>query len=341
MPAVSNNQLYVERRLTDVSIAYRNGLYVADQAMPLIGVPDISGLILEEDKSMLQADPSGDDVIGRGEYPGLIKVELQNKNYSTKERAKETFLHDDEVAADAAQGAPYRPRIRKTRLVTERLLLNREVRVAALLTTAANWATGHNATPGTKWDAASGSDPIADINAGKLKIKLDLGIPPNVAIIPWEVVLYLSNNSSVRALTTGGATVREAGVDQSPEAMLQMMRRIFGVERILMPSAGNWGGNMTAAFKGGVGPSTGGMWGDNVVLMYQPPLPGREIPAAAYSYYWENAFDGAARNDRGQVVTEARDDRARGVFIAARTYLDEQIVVTEAGYVLTNTLTAI
>lgn len=339
MPAVQN--LYVERRLTNVSIAYRNGAFVADQVCPIVPVPDPSGKILEEDKSSLQADPNGDDVIGRGEHPGVIKVEVGDRTYSTKERARSAFLHDDEVNADEVQGQPYRPRIRKTRLATQRLLLNREVRVAAMFRNTANWATGHNATPATKWDAATGSDPIGDINTAKLKVKSDLvGIVPNTALIPWEVVIYLSNNSSVRGLTTGGATTQNPGVDQSPAAMLALMQRIFGVQKIVIPEAGNLGGNMQALFKGGVPASQGGIWGDDVWIGYIPPQPDREEVSAALTYAWENAFNGAARNERAQVVTEERDERARGTYLTARTYSDEQILVAEAGFLITNVLTA-
>lgn len=338
MPATKN--LYVERRLTTVSVAYKNLDYVADQVSPLVLVPDISGKILEEDKSALQADASGDDVIGQGQHPPTIKLEIQDKSYVTRERAKGTFLHDDEVAADEAQGQPYRPRIRKTNLVTERLLLNREVRVATQFRTAANWAAGHTHSPGTKWDAASGADPIADINTAKFKVKADCLMVPNTAVVPWEVLVYLSNNSSVRALTTGGATTSQPGVDQSEAAMIALMQRIFGINRILVPKAGNWGGNMIAGFKGGAGPAVG-IWGDDVWIGYVPPAPARETPAAAYSYVWENAFEGGARNERGQVVTETRDDRARGWFIDARTYSDEQVLVPEAGYIITNVLTAL
>jgi hypothetical protein len=338
MPATNN--LYVERRLTNVSVAYRNGNYVADAALPHVPVPQKSGKILEEDKTILVANASGDDRIGQAQYPGVIKTEIRDKTYSTVEHAISAFLHDDEVDADQGEGTPYEPRVRKTLLVTERLKLNREQRVATLLTTGGNWASGHTATPGTKWDAASGSDPIGDITVAKLKIKYDLGLPPNTAIIPWEVMVYLANNSSVRALTTGGSTPEQPGVSQDEGTMIALMKRIFGVPKILVPKAGNFGGNMKASFNNPAGP-TGGIWSDNVVLLYIPDTPMREMPSAGYTYTWKNAFRGAPPNDAGLVVTEERDERARGQYITARSYSDEQLLITEAGYVITNTLTAI
>lgn len=336
----STRQLYIERRLTNVSVAYKNGNFVADRVCPIVPVPDKSGKILEDDKTALQADAGGDDAIGQGEYPGTIKTDLQDRSYSTVERAKSAFLHDDDVAADEAQGQPYRPRIRKTNAVTQRMLINREVRVATLYRATATWAAGHNSTPATKWDAASGSDPVADITAAKLKVKTDLMLPPNVAVVPWEVMIYLANNSAVKSLTSGGATFQNPAVDQSMASMIALMQRIFGIEDIQIPSAANFGGNMKATFLGGAPAAAGGVWGDDVWIGYVPSSPDRDIPSAGYTYAWENAFEGAARNAKGLVVTEERDDRARGQYITARAYWNELALIPEAGYVLTNTLNA-
>lgn len=336
--------LYVDRRLTNASIAYPTDGLIADQVFPVVPVPDKTGKILEVDRSSLIGAPLGDDAIAPGQYAPVIKEGLRDKTYSTVERAESTFLHDDDTAADDAAGQPYRPRLRKTNLVTQVLRVNREIRVATLLNTAANWATGHTSTPATKWDAATGSDPIADITTAKRKVKDDLGLLPNLAVIPWEVMTYLANNSSVRALVNGGATMQNPAVDQSQASMIALMQRIFGIERILVPSAASFGsgGNMKAGFQAGTPSTTGGLFSDNVWIGYVPIQPAREIPSAGYTYVWENAFDGAAReNEQGIVVTEERDDRARGQYITARRYSDEKVLVTEAGYVITNTLTAI
>lgn len=334
--------LYVDRRLTNASIAYPTDGLIAGQVFPVIPVPDKTGKILEIDRASLIGAPLGDDAIAPGQYAPVITESLRDKTYSTVERAESSFLHDDDTAADDAAGQPYRPRLRKTRLVTAVLNVNREIRVATLLNTTTNWATGHNSTPAVKWDA--NGDAIADVTVAKRKVKDDLGLLPNLAVIPWEVMTYLANNSTVRALTNGGATVQNPSVDQSQASMIALMQRIFGIERILVPSAASFGsgGNMKAGFQGGTPSTTGGLFSDNVWIGYVPLQPEREMPSAGYTYVWENAFEGEARqNDQGIVVTEERDDRARGQYITARTYSSEMVLVPEAGYVLTNTLAAI
>jgi hypothetical protein len=326
MPAT--NKLKINTRLTNVSIAYKNDGYVADEVLPILLVPKQAGLILEGDKAALQADASGDDAIGQGQKPGIIKTEIQDKTYSTKERAKGVTVHDDEVDADNAEEAPYEVKVQKTELATERLLLNREVRVAAL-------CAGVSATssPSTKWDNGS-SDPLADVIPALLTIKNAIGVPPSDAVIPWEVLQYLRNNTALKAFFAGGATTTQMAL-----LSIDALRAIFGVKRIHVPMAGKLAvGTMIAGFKSG---STSGVWSDNVTFFYRPDSPGRQVPAFGYTYRWRAAFRGAAANAKGQVVTEHYEDRERTLYIDARTYTDEQKLLDEAAYTFTNVLAAI
>lgn len=326
MPAT--NKLKVNTRLTNVSIAYKNGNYVGDEVLPILPVPKQAGLILEGDKAALQADASGDDSIAQGQEPGIIKTDIQDKTYSTKERAKGVMVHDDEVDADNAEEAPYEVKVQKTELATERLLLNREVRIAAL-------CAGVSATssPSTKWDSSS-SDPLGDVIPALITVKNAIGIPPTDAVIPWEVLQYLRNNAALKAFFNGGATTSQMAL-----LSVDALKTIFGVKRIHVPMAGKLAvGTMIAGFKSG---STSGVWGDNVTFFYRPDSPGRQQPAFGYTYVWKTAFRGAAANARGQVVTEHYDDRKRTLFIDARTYSDEQKLLDEAAYTFTNVLAAI
>jgi hypothetical protein len=296
--------------------------------LPILLVPKQAGSILEADKSALQADAGGDDAIGQGQEPGIIKTEIQDKTYSTKERAKGVTVHDDEVDADNAEEAPYEVKVQKTELATERLMLNREVRVAAICAGVTN-----TASPGTKWDAAGG-DPLADSIPAILTIKNAIGVPPTDAVVPWEVLQYLRNNDKLKAFFNGGATTSQMAL-----LSVDALRAIFGLKRIHVPMAGKLAsGTMIAGFKSG---TTSSVWGDNVTFFYRPDAPGRQQVAFGYTYRWRNAFRGAATNEKGQVVTEHYDERKRTLFIDARTYSDEQKLIDEAVYTLTNVLASI
>ncbi|GJG88719.1 hypothetical protein tb265_39000 [Gemmatimonadetes bacterium T265] len=325
MPAP--NQLKVNTRLTNVSVGYKNDGYIADEVSPLLPVPKQAGLILEADKSMLQADDQGDDTIGMGEEPGILKTEIRDRTYSTRERARGVTVHDDEVDADNAEEAPYEVKVQKTEAATERLVLNRELRVAM----GARAAGIPQSSPTTKWDQAG--DVLGDVTPAKLAIKNAIGVPPNYAVVPWEVVELLKQNPSLAKFFSGGATTSTLAVLTSG-----VLSAIFGVPNILVPRAGQLTGNMTAGFKSG---STTSVWGDNVTLFYRPPVPARQMVAAFYTYVWKNAFRGAATNAKGLVVTENYEARQRTLYIDARRYSDEQTLISEAAYTLTNVLASI
>ena len=324
------NKLRVDTRLTTVSIGYQPEGLVADAFAPILLVEKQAGTILEGDKSNLLIDPSGDDRIGQGEPPPLIKGGFTERTYSTFERARGVPVHDDEVDADSAEDAPLEVLVQATELASDRLLLNREARVAALATATANWGS-NTSSPGTKWDAAGGT-PAADVSAAKATARAGGTMPtPNSMIIPWEVLEAMRFNAEVKAYFSGGATVNAlALLDQG------ILSRIFGVPNIYIAGASAINANMKVGSPSAAATS---LWGDNVVLFYRAARPGRRTVSTAYTYVWKNAFRGAARNARGQVVTRDYKARERTLIIDARTYSDEQLLMPEAGYLISNVLT--
>lgn|SRR6185312_10718993 len=323
----SPKQLVIDTRLSQVSVDYKNDDYIAEQVLPTLLVPKQHGKILENDMSALQPDANGDDKIGMGQRPGIVKAEFQDDMYGTFERAKGVTIHDDEVDADNAEGAPYEVKVTKTNLVTERLLLNREVRVAAICA----GVTG-TSSPGTKWDQAN-STPLADINAAKFAVKNKIGKRPNYAIVPWEVMEFLKQNADVKSFITGGSTTLVPGV-----LNIEAFKLIFGVENILVPASSQLAGAMSGAFKSG---TLSSVWSDNVTLFWRPNAPMRQAPAFGYTYVWQNAFRGAARSTNGQVITQDYETRERTLYLDARTYSDERKLIDGAAYTLTNVLNSL
>jgi hypothetical protein len=324
MPAV--NKLVVNTRLTNVSVELKGGTgFVADTIAPILPVTKKSGDILEADQSNLQVDPDGDDRIGQGQYPPILKGDLDTTAYNTQERARGATVHDDEVDADTAEDAPYEVKVRATERATMRLLRNREVRVRAIALAA---ATG--ASPAVKWDAALG-DPVADVRVQKVAMYNAIGIAPNYMVIPWLVVEHMKENAALKDYFKGGATTSDPALVD-----IAMLRKIFGIPNISVADASVVAGNMVAGPKTGAAISS--IWYDDVLLFYRPERPTRWEPAFMYTYAWNTAFRGAARNERGQYVTETYDKRGRTLYIDARTYVDERSLVATAARKLTNVL---
>lgn len=327
MPAT--NALRTETRLTNVSIAYKNEGYIADDVAPILLVDKQAGKILEGDLASFVADPDGDDAIAMGELPGLLKSDLTTRTYATIERAKGIPIHDDEVDADNAEEAPYEVKVQKTEVVTERLLLNRELRVANLFQGITAGDTVY-----TPWNDPD-SDPLADVTVGHTTIRTAIGRPANSAIIPWGAFQYLRNNPALKSFFSGGATTSQMGL-----LTVDALKVIFGVQNIYIPQAGLVKeGNMPAGavLADGSFPVSE-IWGNDVYLFYKAPVFGRGMLSTAVTYVWRNAFRGAARNARGQVITETYNQRARTLIIDARTYSDEKLLIGAAAYKLATVL---
>jgi hypothetical protein len=323
MPAT--NSLRVETRLTNVSIGYRNEGYIADDVAPIILVDKQAGKILEGDLSTYVADPDGDDRISMGELPGLLKAELSEGTYNTAERAKGITVHDDEVDADNAEDAPYDVKVEKTIVATERLLLNRELRVARLFQ-----SISAGETPYTPWDDPD-SNPLDDVTAGHIAVRGAIGRPANSAIVPWAAFQRLRNNAALKSFFTGGATTSQLGL-----LSVDALKAIFAVDNIYIPTVGLVKeGNMPA---GAVTGTVSDVWGNDVYLFYKAPRVGRGMITTAATYVWKNAFRGAARNAKGMVVTEDYDRRKRTLFIDARTYSEEKLLVNAGGYKLSSVM---
>lgn len=327
MPAT--NTLRTDTRLTNVSIGVKQEGFIADDVCPILLVPKKEGLILEGDMGSFVADPGGDDRIAQGELPGILKTELTDRTYATHERAKGATVHDDEVDTDSAEDAPYEVKVAKTETATRRLLLNREVRVAALFSSGVSAGDAAYAP----WNTAD-SDPLADVTIGQLAILDAVGLPANSAIVPWKVFQYLRNNAALKAFFSGGATSSQLGL-----LTMDALKTIFDVQNIYVPYAGKVKeGNMPAGRLAIGSTAISQVWGDDVYLFYKAPNPAREVISTAYTYVWKNAFRGAARNERGQYVTEDYNKRARTLTIDARTYSDEQLLIGAAAYKISSVL---
>jgi hypothetical protein len=322
MPPV--NRLRVETRLTNVSLAVKSDGFVADAVFPILLVPKQAGEIMEDDLSMLSADASGDDRIAQGEEPPIIKGDFGTQTYSTTERARGAMVHDDEVDADSAEDAPYEVKVQATELASLRLLRNREQRTATL---ALAGATG--ATPATKWD--NDGDVVEDVQTQRIAAYDASGVILNHMVIPWHVVEKIKTNTAVKDYFKGGATT------ENPAMLdLAVLRRLFGIPNIHVAGAQSVSGTLVAGEKSG---TLSSIWGNDVLLYYRPETPRRREPAFGYTFVWSGAFRGAARNARGQVVTETYEARKRALIIDARTYSQEKVIMATAARKLTSVLT--
>ena len=196
---------------------------------------------------------------------------------------------NDQTLAD--QMPPVNLQADATRLVTQKLLIAREVLWQQGFFTTSIWtgsSTGADITPSPKWSAA-GSTPIEDVEAQKLAIKMQTGYWPNVMVLTPDVFIDLKENAEiVERIKYGGNPGAPAVVS------VQALAQVFGLDKVLIAAATNVTSQEgvatdTWAFIAGSG---------KALLAYAAPEPGILTPSAGYHFAWTGYVGAGAEGNR-------------------------------------------
>lgn len=306
------SDVHVDALMTAFAINYGNLGFSADEFMPYVPVKK------QSDKfAVFNSDRRQERVPNTLRAPRTAakvvdwSVDL-TKTYACLERALAAGVDDQE--RDNSDDVIL-PDQRATLAALVGLLLDREDRVATLLTTAANYAAGHNTTLAgvNQWSDPANSNPKSDVDAARDKIATDAGVLPNVMGIPWGVVQKLKLHNKI----TDAFKYTQGGVITT-----DMLANYFEVERIVITGAVK----NTAAE--GQAAALSRIWGKDVFLLYvsrdTSPLRGMTF---GKSFRWSQAL-----GDR--ITRTFRDDKARTDWFEVDEAVDEKITASEAGYVI-------
>jgi hypothetical protein len=115
-----------------------------------------------------------------------------------KEASVKNHALKDKIPDEMRNNAPPNAGLEEhaTMVLTGKLKLGNETRVAALLTGASKTQTA----PSTKWDAASGSTIRKDVLTAKEVFRRQAGMYPNVMVVPPSVATVMKNDSQILEL---------------------------------------------------------------------------------------------------------------------------------------------
>lgn len=306
--------IHVDRPLSNFSLKYMNGTMIADQVMIRVPVEKesdkyfIYGKQNYRETKALRADKA--DV----NFVDSWKIE-STPTYSCEEYSLADLVSDRErTNADA----PLAPDFDTTESLTDMLMLNRERRVAALLTTAANFATSGNTVTlsgvqqfnNASFDSTSKTNAIeVRIDNAKEAIRADIGKDPNTIIIPSAVARVMKRDSAIRDLIK--YTQNDILVNGDlPPTMFNM--------RVLIP-----GGIYDSAEEGQTFAGAD-IWGKNIVLAYIAPS-----PRTPRTMTLGMTFQSQARQ-----VSKWREDKRKADAIEVSEILVEKMVSEYCGYLI-------
>jgi hypothetical protein len=290
--------------LTAIAIAYRNPTLIADLVLPrvTVGKQDYKYTIFTQKDGYTVPNSR----VGRKGQTNRVEFTGTEGNGSCIDYALEDGIPQADI--DNAP-ANYNPRARATTLLTDLIALGREVRVATLVTTAANYASANKATlSGTsQWDDAT-SDPVEAIGAA-LDVPL---IRPNSMTLGQAVWTKLRSNPAIVK-----AANRNSG--DSGMASKQAVMDLFELEHI------NVGQGFVNTANPGQAPSYSRVWGKYCLLHYNNPVAG---PQGGVTFGWTAQFGDKVAMERPDPDIGMRG----GIAIRSGESVEEKIVAADVAY---------
>lgn len=274
MPQQDVKDLIVAGPLSDVSIAYKNGEYIADRVFPIIDKVSPRAKIARFLKGAHFRDEAG--IRGAGSRAPRGSYVLDMVSLNTKEYAFASEVTDeDRKFANAAGAPPLSPDQDAIEFAADKVDLKKEIRVAALVLT----GTWSGVTAGEDaeglWAAGAGNTFIADIRGAVETIRANTGKKPNKLLLDHGTYNSLKEESTILEkikYTERGVLTKE------------LLAALLELDEVLIGEAIKSTAKET---KAGTDFVASNIWEKNAgkgmgFLYYAPPAPGRKTPSAGY-----------------------------------------------------------
>ena len=123
-------QVHIDAALTNVSVAYKNTAFIADELAPVVGVRKQFDRYFIHDAER-EVFRSTDDKRAPGAEANEIDFALSTDSYAAEDHALTSVIPDEE--RDNAD-PPFQPNIDRTEFLTDKILLNKEIQLASIVT---------------------------------------------------------------------------------------------------------------------------------------------------------------------------------------------------------------
>ena len=307
-----NDLRVIDPILTDLSIGYKNPMFLWDQLAPVVDKDEMSGTYPVYTRDFWFRRPGAD---GRGAdrapATGYLRVGygVEWQTYRTSEIGFEKAL-DRSIRASAQTAED--PETVDTMFLANLMQLELEKRVASTLFKSGVWADAPALATSDKWSDYSGSDPIEDSKKAIRAIRRATGEKPNTMFMGSVVWDYLKDHPMLldkyKHTQTGILT------PQLVAAALEVPEIIVGetVENTAAEGQ-DWSGV--------------DIWGDSV-LYYVKNSPTLSVANGAYTFMWNEA------SNVPWAVENYPDETIRSDVNRIFTHLDVEVVSQYHGYFL-------
>lgn len=313
----TSSNVHYNQILQNVSIRYKNGMYIGESIAPVIPV--------QKDSDNYYIFSKADDFRDTAKYraPGTSSRQdgfsLSTDSYKTREIAISTKL-EDEVRKNS--DSVLNIEVTKTNYVTKKIFLRHEILTEALFMTTGNW--DNSATPSDLWDDYNNSDPITDIETAIDTVETGNGYPANSIIIAKNVWKKLKHHPAILAKLPN---------DTQRVTTIQDLKDIFGFEKIFIGEA------TKNTAKQGQTASYSPIWSKDVWVGYITDIPGIEEASATYTFSWDYTGSNAGEPIGIRGTRQWREEKIHSDIIEAYQSFDQKITGSDLGYVIEGCIT--
>jgi hypothetical protein len=311
MPQPTRGDVHVVRSLTNIAVAAIQSAsdFVATQVFPAVPVEFQSDSYFKyrsRDFRRNNARPRAPGAESAGSGFNVDTDTYKAEVYAFHHDVPDQIRNNADPSLDMDRSA--------TEFITQQMLIQKEVNWGTKYFTTSVWGTDKTgSTDFALWDDG-GSDPEADIDAGKTKIRKALGLNPNTLVVGYDVHQALKRHPIItdRYKHTTSDAITTA-----------LLARFFEVDRYIVAQASYTTSEELAATD-----VDAFVLGKHALLCFVAPSPGLMVPSAGYSFTWSkfSGANGGVRVKRFR-MEHLESDRVEGEF----SY-DQKVVMTDAGY---------
>jgi len=308
----TGHDVHIDVPLSNMAIAYRPEGMIGDLIAPVVSVQKQSDSYWVF--AVQDAFRTEDDKRAPGDEAKRISRSISTDTFFCDNYAlKDHIPYEDLENADAATVVTERSA--RAEWIKDRLMLNKELRVAQQCTSGSN--VGSYSAIASGWTDYTNADPIADINTAINNVEDLTGYRPNRIVFGGYAWRHFRENSGVIDRVYGIAG------QGSPTRLVsrENAKAIFEVEQILV------GGAYYSSTEEGQAASLSQLWNDNVLAYYAPMTPNTKRPSFMYSFRWNKIM-----NMQAEIF---QLPRAKAEQVQLGYYEDEKITGATLAFLLT------
>jgi hypothetical protein len=303
---------HIDVALSNFSLQFKNAAFIAEQVAPRVPVGKQSNKYWIYGTENLRSDLA--DLRAATAEANKLSRSKSTDSYFTEDHSYAELISDEERGDTDLED----PEMESTQLLTERILLGQEIRMATILSSTSLLTQNTTLSGTAQWNNASSvGDPIADVQTGALTIAQNSGVKANTLILGPEVFGHLRVNAKIIArhqyVSAGAVTSSD-------------LAAIFDVDQVLIPTAIQEAAAGTRTF----------VFGKNAILCYVNP----NVTLRSLSFMKTFMWVGAPGTVNGVAVEIGR---AAGVSrkadeVAVHKYYDPKIVTVKCAYLIKNAI---